>query len=126
VQVQELIDESVIDCRWRRPRHELLNDEADLVGIDDGFRWNWPASQTSKPLGKGNGLTSEDSTITCRFPLNNSRLTIRSDELVCSGFAAAEISHVAEGLSCHVRENRSDCVGVYYGFTAHAVSIAFG
>ncbi len=35
VKVQELVDESVIDCCWRSPRHELLDDEADLVGIDD-------------------------------------------------------------------------------------------
>ena len=35
VKVQELIDESVIDRRWRSPGHELLDDEADLAGVDD-------------------------------------------------------------------------------------------
>ena len=35
MKVQELIDESVIDHRWRSPRHELLDDETDPAGIDD-------------------------------------------------------------------------------------------
>ena len=124
MKVQEPVDESVIDRGRGSTRHELLDDEADLAGIDDGFGWNRPASPESKPLGKGNGLAPEGSAIDRRVPLHDDRVPIRSDELVSPGFASAELPHEAEVLPCHLREDRSGCVGAYCRFTRHALSIA--
>src|SRR6202042_2014652 len=50
MKVQELVDESMVDGRGRSPRHELLDDEADGAGVDDGFGRNRLARLTSKPL----------------------------------------------------------------------------
>jgi hypothetical protein len=102
VKVQEVIDEFMIDCCGRNPRHELLDDEADLLGVDYRFGWDWPACLTSKPFGEDDRLTSKGTAIGRAVPPHNDRSAIGSKELVRSGFAAAELTHVAEWLPCHL------------------------
>jgi hypothetical protein len=98
VKIQELIDKSMIDCGRRSPRHELLKYEADILGIDDRFGRDWPGRLTSKALGEDDGFASNSTAVRRTVPLHNDQSTIRSEELVRSGFAAAELTQVAERL----------------------------
>jgi len=50
MEIKEPIHELVIEVFRRTSWHELLDHEADLVGIDHRLGWNWPVGNAPEPL----------------------------------------------------------------------------
>ena len=90
MQIKELFHQLVIEVSGGRSWHELLNHEADLIGIDHRLGWNRPTGHRPKPLRQDDGLSSKLSTPGPRVPLHNDRPTTFPKELVSPCLAAAK------------------------------------
>lgn len=105
VQREQLLDELVVDPRGRCARHELLDDEANIVGVDHPFRRNGPARPNPEPLGEDDGLSPMRSPIRRHVPLHDDRPAVWREELVGARFAASERPERAELAASDLRED---------------------
>ena len=90
MEIKEPIHELVIEVFRGTSWHELLDHEADFLGIDHRLGRNWPAGDGPQPFRQDDGFSAKLSAPRPRVPLHHDRTTITAKELVSPGFAAAQ------------------------------------
>lgn len=98
--IHELVIESFRETSW----HELLDHEADPLGIDNRLCRNWPAGDGPKPLRKDDGFSAKLPAPRPRVPLHNNRPTITVEELVGPRLATGQPPDELKRLSSLVSE----------------------
>ncbi len=90
MEIKEPIHDLVIQLFRGTSRHELLDHEADPLGIDNRLGRNWPAGNGPKSLRKNDGFPAKLPASGPGVPLHNNRPTIAAKELVGARFATSQ------------------------------------
>ena len=121
---EEPIHKLVIDVIRGSSRHELLDHEADLIGVDHRLRGNWPASDGPKPLGKDHGLSATLAAPGPGVPLHDDQPTVFATELVSPRLAATQPPRELERRSRSVGQQRCSGLRTELRCIRHVCSVA--
>jgi AraC-like DNA-binding protein len=89
MKVEKPVQQLVVDVVRGKSRHELLNDEADIIDVHYELGWHRPGRFASESFRQDNGLTSKLTIVWIHLPLDDDGNAVRSKEPMCARLAAA-------------------------------------